>query len=230
MMHLFASLLVVSSLFGSAVSQATLLGRDLDGNASTFEAYFDTDLNVTWLADANYAQTSGYDPTGEMAWSQATLWAANLSFTDGVNVYDDWRLPATLEPDPTCNGPGTSSGYYCTGSELGHLFYVELGGQAAQDINAVHNANYDLFLNIQSTSYWSATEQLPNVFVPGTAPAYLFRHDGLQMALPKENYAFYAWAVSPGDVANVPEPATWLMVLSGLALLYSAGKRKRLGS
>jgi hypothetical protein len=27
---------------------------------------YDTDLNVTWLADANYAQTSGYDADGFM--------------------------------------------------------------------------------------------------------------------------------------------------------------------
>lgn len=50
-------------LLGQAAPQTegtwrtTLQARDLDGNLATTEAYYDTVLNVTWLADANYAQT-----------------------------------------------------------------------------------------------------------------------------------------------------------------------------
>ena len=39
--------------FISISSHAALLGRDLDGNLSTAEAYYDTVLGITWLGDAN---------------------------------------------------------------------------------------------------------------------------------------------------------------------------------
>jgi hypothetical protein len=81
---------------------------------------YDTDLNVTWLADANYSMTSGYNADGYMTWGEATTWAANLSY----GGYSDWRLPTA---DPAC-----SLSYNCTGSEMGHLFYNELGGVAGQ--------------------------------------------------------------------------------------------------
>ena len=39
---------------------------------------------MTWLADANYAKTSGYDADGLMDWQSAMDWAANLSYYDSV--------------------------------------------------------------------------------------------------------------------------------------------------
>jgi hypothetical protein len=46
-----------ASISGQGTWESTLQGRDLDGNLTTFEAYYDTALNITWLADANYAGT-----------------------------------------------------------------------------------------------------------------------------------------------------------------------------
>ncbi len=40
---------------------------------------YDDVLDITWLADANYAQTSGYDSDGRMNFSAANTWAAGLS-------------------------------------------------------------------------------------------------------------------------------------------------------
>ena len=37
---------------GQGTWESTLKGRNLDGNASTIEAYYDTVLDITWLADA----------------------------------------------------------------------------------------------------------------------------------------------------------------------------------
>ena len=34
-------------------------------------AVYDTDLNITWLADADYAKTSGYDADGLLSWPDA---------------------------------------------------------------------------------------------------------------------------------------------------------------
>lgn len=51
-----------SSLFAAPISgqgtwESTLQARDLDGNKSTVEAYYDTALGITWLANANLAKT-----------------------------------------------------------------------------------------------------------------------------------------------------------------------------
>ena len=34
-------------------------------------AYYDNVANLTWLADANAAKTSGYDADGRMTWADA---------------------------------------------------------------------------------------------------------------------------------------------------------------
>lgn len=208
------SLIAASLISGAA--HAALQGRDLDGSAGSFEAYYDTDRNITWLADANV--------NGAMNWADANTWAATLSFTDGVSVYDNWRLPTTLQPDASCQyqSGGVSYGYGCTGSEMGHLFYSELGGTAGQSILASNDSDLAKFTNLQASYYWSATE-----YAPGIGTAWSFRFDyGYQYAY-GEDYGFYALAVSPGDVAVVPEADTWSMLLAGLALVGAAMIRRR---
>jgi len=76
---LIASAMLAASLIPGA-AHAALQGRDLNGSLDSFEAYYDTDLHITWLADANYAQTSGYDADGLMNRIEAITWASNLSF------------------------------------------------------------------------------------------------------------------------------------------------------
>lgn len=52
----------------------------------------------------------------------ATAWVSNLSYYDSVRnvTYDDWRLPATVQPDATCEIQynGESYGSNCAGSEM----------------------------------------------------------------------------------------------------------------
>jgi hypothetical protein len=57
-------LLVLLSAFGltfgiTEISNAALIDR---GGG----LIYDTDLSITWLQDANFAKTSGYDPVGRM--------------------------------------------------------------------------------------------------------------------------------------------------------------------
>lgn len=70
-----------AGVIGQWTWETTLQARDLDGNPSTIEAYCDTTLGITWLADANFAQASGFDPTG--AW----LRRGRLV---GVDTRDPW--------------------------------------------------------------------------------------------------------------------------------------------
>ena len=44
-----------AAISGQGTWETTLQPRDLDGNTSTIEAYYDTVLNITWLANATYA-------------------------------------------------------------------------------------------------------------------------------------------------------------------------------
>jgi hypothetical protein len=139
---------------------------------------------------------------------------------DGIS---GWRLPTTVQPDPNCynqnQSAGYSYGYNCTGSEMGHLFYNELGGVLAQSIWTTHNSNYNLFTNVQSNPYWSATEYSANL-------AWQFStNNGAQNTVTKGDYG-YAWAVHPGDVGAVPVPAAVWLFGSGLLGLFGVARRK----
>ena len=183
-------------------------------------AYYDTEADLTWLADANAAQTSSYDADGRMTWDAANTWAAGLNVT-GIT---GWRLAETLQPDASCGSQSGSLyyGYNCTGSEMGNLFYNVLGGSAGSSITATHNANYDLFSNVQSNYYWSATE-----YASITTYAWaLSGGDGFQFYSDKPDH-FYAWAVQSGDVSAVPVPAAAWLFSSGLIGLIGLARRKK---
>jgi len=194
-------------------SHASLAGRDLDGNLSTAEAYYDTVLDITWLGDANYAGTA-------MDWTTANSWAAGLDpYGSGIT---GWRLPETNPIDGTTADDATYSytgsedrGYNVsapgtlyagsTASEMAHLFYNTLGGVAFCNSTGCGIPNWGLsstgpFSNIQPTRYWSATE-----YAPFTGFAWGFDMEGGGQNGFNENYSYYAWAVHDGDVgASVP--------------------------
>lgn len=186
---------------------------------------YDTDLNITWLQDANYAKTSGYDADGKMTWFQATAWTDQLVY----GGFDNWRLPSTVQPDATCNpqfdgGPGHGMqpyGYNCLGSELGHLF-IDLGGipNSVGGIEANHNTSYDLFKNIQSIDYgeyWSGTEFATD-FAPVGVSAWDFVFQIGFQDPDSKSLNMFAWAVRDGDilVAAVPVPSSIWLLASGL--------------
>ena len=206
---LIAASLIAASLI-SGTAHAALQGRDLNGSAGSFEAYYDTDLNITWLANANVK--------GPMDWDAANTWAADLSFTDGVNTYADWRLPIS----------DTCTVYNCTGSEMGYLFYNVLGNNALFYIPAVHVpqvgdglTNTGPFSRLQANVYWSGTE-----YASGNGLAWSFYFgSGGQLTSYKHN-GFHALAVSPGDVGAVPEAETYALMLAGLGLIGWRARRR----
>jgi len=239
---------LASGLF-SGGAHAALQGRDLDGNTVTFEAYYDTESDLTWLADANYAKTSGYHATGSMTWYEANAWADGLSFSDGVRTYDNWRL-ADVNPvngvsfnyAPSLNGT-TDRAYNVSapgslyagsqGSELAYLFYNTLGNVSL--CNPV-KSNFacvgpqpgwdDLqsgpFANVQRQLYWTGTSYAPD---PGTAWDFDFWAGSQTSNL--KGAGNLAWAVMDGDVAAIPEPETWAMFIAGLALVGRQVRRRR---
>lgn len=203
-----------------AASTAALLGMAGAAQAALFDRgngmIYDDTLNITWLADWNYAKTSGFDADGRIAsWATANTWANNLVY----GGFDDWRLPTALNPD----GSGPCAGYSCRRSEMGHMFFKNWEASAFNSFNSGTNAaNLALFTNVQSFDYWSGTEQ-----TPGTGAAWGFStSDGGQFYSDDTN-AWYAVAVRPGDVvAAVPEPQTYALMLMGLGAVLLARKKR----
>jgi len=198
-----ATALTVVGLMVTSGAEAALVTR-LGG-----KAIYDNVANLTWLQDANYAQTSGYDADGAMNWDQANAWAGSLNI-DGVT---GWRLPG---------GPMLGFGTNQTASEMGNLFYNVLGGTEWTTIGTTHNANYNLFKNVQSNDYWSGVE-----FDSGGAWYFLFFY-GYQNASYLKDGNLFGWAVRSGDVGASPVPVPGALVLMGPALLGLLGvKRSR---
>lgn len=202
---------------------ATLIDR---GNG----LIYDDDLDITWLQDINYAYSSGYqlyNPQtyqGRMSWAEAMIWAENLVYEG----YDDWRLPTTLVPDPYCGQ--WAEGYNCRGSELGHLFYDELGNTVTSMLNMGPFINMDENFPA-SYIFWSSTLD------PRDSPRGRYAY-GLDFSLGGKQYGGisvntvrFAWAVQDGDVASlpepspIPEPSTMLLFGSGLAGISLLRKR-----
>ena len=243
-----AALGVAVTLAMTSAAHAALQARDLDGNLSSFEAYYDTVLDLTWLANTNQGAGSNYDDgssttDGRMTWASANSWAANLSFYNPVTnkTLADWRLP-TVDPvngvsfnyTYTSNG-STDGGYNITSpnSEMAYMFYVNLGNPgyytpagAVSGCYVSYPSNTCLdnvgpFSNLQPDVYWSGSEYAP---VPGSA-WYFDMNYGYQDAYGKYG-DFYAWAVSPGDVAAVPEAETYALMLAGLGLVGWRARRR----
>ena len=232
-----ATVVLLAGLHFTGTSQASLVAR-------TGGMVYDDVNNITWASDANLFQTQAagnanlvteiiagnggiilntpndYNPsgtytlttadftttTGKMTWWGAQAWANNLTL-GGVT---GWILPTTVSADKQ------------TGSQMGDLFYKQLGGVADNSIATTHNDNYNLFTNVQSY-YWSGSEYAP---YPGSA-WYYYITNGVQSSGGKVSNNQYAWAVHSGDVAAVPVPgAVWLFG-SGLIGLLSFTRKKK---
>ena len=202
-------------------------------------AYYDTEADLTWLADANYAKTSGYDLDGYMTWADANAWAAGLS----VGGVTGWRLPDTNPVNGTTYNytfaydGSTDVGYNISApdtayagsmaSELANMFYNVLGNTGSYDTSGTPTGchpcltNTGPFSNLESNYYWSATQ-----YAPDTSSAWsFFMFSGYQGSYYKP-YGFYAWAVQSGDVSEVPVPAAIWLLGSGLIGLIGVARRK----
>lgn len=205
------------------------------------KAYYDTDTDLTWLADANYAKTENYSKiyepvdgsngTGRMTWDDAKEWVERLN-VDGVT---GWRLPNSIvaSDDSTAYRSNDGAGAYydfnknvvydfknTPHNELANMFYNVLGNSALfnRDGNRTdcgHQDNCltktDPFSNLRPGGYWTATE------VSGSQPmALLFKmHSGKQVGrwtAKGESYPAYAWAVRAGDVEERNTPSAPVML------------------
>jgi hypothetical protein len=189
-------MLVLFLLF-SSTAHADLI-NNLDG---TITETFADGSRLMWLQDANYAQTIGLSATGQITEAAAVSWASSLDF-DG---YTGWRLPTT-------NVNSAGSGGYQSNSEMGNLYYNELGNTAGSFVNA------GPFFNIQDYWYWTSTDFVdPNdvmVFSFMDLPNTPTNEAGWQDAGDR-NALTYAWLVRDATNDPVPEPSSFYLLISG---------------
>lgn len=222
-----ASSATAGAVSGQGTWETTLQGRDLDGNLATAEAYYDTALGITWLANANHADS-------RMDWYEANGWVGTLSF-DGTG---GWRLPTWTDlgpPDCNYGFSGADCGFNMdvASGEMVHMFYVTLGNLAYYDTSGVEAqpgwglGNSGPFENLQADRYWTSETFPGNVYSAihfdfSTGEQYVTAKTALGNAADQ-----YAWAVHSGDVGvPIPEPGTVWMCAAGLIALGWAARRR----
>lgn len=224
-----ASTALAVPVAGQGTWETTLQVRDLDGDLSNGpEAFYDTTLDVTWLAAGRATTTN---------WDIATAWAQEERY--GLS---GWRLPTLalhLAPD-VCDFSvigGTDCGYnvftksgdltqYEAGqtiySEIAHLWYVTLANKAqhAPGTGETHPPGWGLsntgdFQNMMAGQYWTDTENGPN-------SAWQFdTYYGYQDNRQGKGSSIWALALRSGDVLSVPVPNTGLLVILGMGVMFT---------
>jgi hypothetical protein len=207
------------------VANAALIDR---GNG----LIYDDTQNITWLQDASYAKTSGYDSDGRMTWQESLAWAAQLSYDGGTvnGMLTGWRLFSAVPNNSFCVAVA------CAGNELAQMYYNDFGlsrGDAAATLQGGSNASFNLFSNIVVDElYWSNLADLDFTFfdgtVVGTAMSYQLANGDQYRTLTRNSTTLNVWAVRDGDVAQaqppaIPEPGT--LALLGLGLIGVVSRR-----
>lgn len=243
-MCLKPTLLASALLFASFNTQAALTSYNPNG----VELVYSSISDVTWTKDANLFKTlydadntliskiaavtpSYNDPAYGLQTIDAgdfntgngrTSWWGALAFVDYLNSItyggsDQWRLPTVAN---TNFGFNTPTNGIAAGDELPELFYQELGGTVWNPI-----PNTATFDNEQAYIYWSGTEYASDSYY---AWHFVTSFGGQDLSDNKNNQ-WHAWAVSPGQVAAVPEADTYAMLLVGLGVLGAVMRRRRVG-
>jgi hypothetical protein len=156
-------LYVLPMIKGKLPGTPAATGAGLEVNPGG-QTVYDPVARVTWLADANLAakQTFGVadiNADGSMDHAAAVQWVAAMNKADQGRGYlgqTDWQLPETVAPDPSCSiaAKGTT-GFDCTASAMGELFYKQLALHRGQSVVAAPDAKVGPFHNIQPYLYWA---------------------------------------------------------------------------
>lgn len=243
--------LAAAALALPTLATAGLVARNLDGDTSTAEAYFDTVLGITWLRNAMaLPQAAGLAGAG-MSYADAQAHLAAFNANTLVNFgHSGWRLPLA-DGVHTIGGAGCQSGFSgstdcgenvdTASSELAHLFHATLGnlswrdttgaarsGTQGVDFGLANDADFD---GVEAARYWSGTSSYRLVFgLQQTGQVSFDFLNGTQgITATNGNSVGRAWLVHDGDigsaVASVPTPGS--LALAGAALLALRATARR---
>lgn len=194
---------LLGTMEANPASSATIIADIIAANGGVIH---DTPNFYDGYTGTYHLTAADFGANGLTNWFGAQAFVGYLSSVNYGNS-SQWALPSA--------GSNPQVGLNQITSQLGNLFYNELGGTAGSAIPA--NAN---FINEQNNDYWSATEDASY-----SGGAWLFdAFFGNQYGFGK-NVQLYVWAVSPGNVSAVPVPgAVWLF---GTGLVGLLGLRRR---
>lgn len=150
--------------------------------------------------DLTFFQDTKYAETA-MDLQTALDWTDNLSY----GGYNDWRLPTAGDYSETLGG-----------SELDRLAQIELGW--TQPNWDYYNTDPGSFFNL-SGAYWLFNPDFPHLAYYWNS----FFGDDFGF----DTYNLYVWVVRDGDVAQVPEPSTFLLLGAGLLGLAATRINRR---
>ncbi len=124
---LLCLLLMLVTLCLNPRAEAFLINRGTDtlGN----RLIYDVDRDITWYDFSN----------PQDIWDNQVAWADMLVVDFGGTIFDDWRLPTSFNED----GSPPTFGFNAD-SELGHLYYVELGNLGYLDTSGNSQAGFGL--------------------------------------------------------------------------------------
>ena len=204
--------------------------------------YGGSDYKLIWDDDNNGNSVVWLDFTNTVAsWSEQIAWATGLDTELTYNIEaafklswsdDAWRLGETVDKPYVFGNDGTTTaGYGITSSEMGHLFYEDLGNLAYLDAVGAMQPGFGLqstadFDNLVESYYWSGTEYSGNA-----DHAWTFSTEHGYQGLVDMPSGGYGLAVRSGQVSvttPVPEPSTFLLLgagLGGLALCRRRAKK-----
>ncbi len=188
-----------------------------------------SDYNLIWDNDNNGRSLVWLDYI-----SNNSDWASQKFWANGLNQYltykiepaytiswndDNWRLPYTVDgvEDIGYNGT-TTAGWNITSSEMGHLYYEELGNLGFLDTSGIEIPpddygllNTGIFDNLIPTRLWSDTEYSHSLDMAW----YFNMSEGDQYAFFKD-FSSGGLFVRSGDVSSVPIPSAMYILGSGL--------------
>ena len=163
---------------------------------------YDTVLDITWLQDAQYALTSGYDD-GYMTWYEAVEWADQLVYAG----FNDWRLASrsvsagtpvgTVESAESLVNCHTESEEACRDNEYGYMFVYNLGGSLGDDLTGNQTSTNGVELQNIQYGHWSNSQYLDYF------EAFVFFFGGGGSLYDGKTSHWAAWAVRDGSNALV---------------------------